>query len=33
MYGGEIIEQGPAEEILNNPKHPKTIEYVNGVIS
>jgi len=33
MYDGEIIEQGPADDILNNPQHPKTIEYVNGVIS
>lgn len=33
MYAGEIIEFGPADEVLNNPKHPKTIEYVSGVIS
>ena len=33
MYDGVIIEQGPADEILYNPQHPKTIEYVNGVIS
>lgn len=28
MYAGHIIEQGPVEEILNNPKHP----YTKGLI-
>lgn len=33
MYLGEVIEQGPAEEVLNNPKEELTREYVKGVIS
>lgn len=33
LYEGEIIEHGPAHIILNNPTHPKTIEYVNGIIN
>lgn len=33
MYLGEVIEQGPAEEVLNNPKEELTKEYVKGVIS
>jgi len=30
MYLGEVIEQGPAEEILNNPKEEKTKAYIKG---
>ncbi|HKR03220.1 MAG TPA: ATP-binding cassette domain-containing protein, partial [Bacteroidia bacterium] len=33
MYLGEIIEQGPAMEILENPKEKLTREYVKGIIS
>ena len=33
MYLGEIIEHGPAKEILDNPKKQMTIEYVKGIIS
>ncbi len=33
MYMGEIIEHGPAKEILENPKEKLTIEYVKGTIS
>ena len=33
MYLGELIEHGPAEEIFENPKHPKTIDYIKGTIS
>jgi phosphate transport system ATP-binding protein len=33
MYLGEIIEHGPAHEILENPKKEMTREYVKGVIS
>lgn len=33
MYAGEIIEHGPAKEILENPKEKLTIEYVKGTIS
>ena len=29
MYSGEIVETGPADEVLNNPKHP----YTKGLIS
>ena len=28
MYSGEIVETGPADEVLNNPKHP----YTKGLI-
>jgi len=33
MHAGEIVEHGPADDVLNNPKHPKTIEYVKGIIN
>jgi phosphate transport system ATP-binding protein len=33
MYLGEIIEHGPALEILENPKEKKTQEYIRGIIS
>ena len=33
LYEGEILEHGPADEILTHPKHPKTIEYVQGIIN
>lgn len=33
MYNGEIIEHGPAEEILENPQEKMTQEYINGIIS
>jgi phosphate transport system ATP-binding protein len=33
MYMGEIIEHGPASEVLNNPKEKLTREYVKGEIS
>jgi phosphate transport system ATP-binding protein len=33
LYLGELIEHGPAEEILNNPKEELTREYIRGVIS
>lgn len=29
MYSGEIVETGPVDEVLNNPKHP----YTKGLIS
>ena len=25
MYAGEIVEQGPTEEIFNDPRHPYTV--------
>lgn len=33
MWMGEIIEHGPAHEVLENPKHELTKSYVEGVIS
>ncbi|HXA02205.1 MAG TPA: phosphate ABC transporter ATP-binding protein [Cytophagaceae bacterium] len=33
MYMGEIIEHGPAIDILENPKEKKTQEYIRGIIS
>ena len=30
MYLGEVIEQGPADEVLNNPKEEKTKAYLKG---
>ena len=33
MYMGEIIEYGPALEILDNPKEKKTQEYIKGIFS
>lgn len=31
MYLGEIIEQGPADEFFNNPKHEMTKRFINGI--
>jgi phosphate transport system ATP-binding protein len=33
MYAGEIVEHGPADEVLNNPRQELTREYVKGQIS
>jgi phosphate transport system ATP-binding protein len=33
MYLGEIVEQGSAQEVLENPQHDRTKEYVSGLIS
>ena len=33
MYNGEIIEHGPADEVLDNPKKELTKEYVKGLFS
>ncbi|MGB3076812.1 MAG: phosphate ABC transporter ATP-binding protein PstB, partial [Chitinophagales bacterium] len=33
MYLGEIVEHGPAQELLENPREEMTREYVKGVIS
>ncbi|MBA4388479.1 MAG: phosphate ABC transporter ATP-binding protein [Verrucomicrobia bacterium] len=33
VYLGELIEHGPAQEVLENPKEKLTREYVKGVIS
>jgi phosphate transport system ATP-binding protein len=31
MYMGEVIEQGPADQIFNNPKEEKTKSYFKGL--
>jgi phosphate transport system ATP-binding protein len=33
MYMGEVIEHGPAAQILENPKEKLTIEYIKGTIN
>jgi len=33
MYLGEIIEQGPAKEFFNNPKHELTKKYIKGLFN
>lgn len=33
LYMGEVIEAGPAREILEHPKEKKTREYISGTIS
>ena len=33
LYLGQLIEHGPVEQILNNPKYELTREYIRGVIS
>jgi len=32
MDGGYIVEQGPPQEILVNPKEPRTIDFLNKVL-
>ncbi len=31
MYGGEIVEQGPADAVLRNPSHPYTQSLLNAI--
>jgi len=31
MYGGEIVEEGPAEEIFHNPSHPYTYTLLESI--
>ena len=33
LYMGELIESGPAEEVFNNPREKRTMEYITGTIS
>lgn len=33
LYFGKVVEQGPADEIFNNPKNPETKLYIEGDIS
>jgi polar amino acid transport system ATP-binding protein len=32
MDAGRIVEQGPATELLVNPKHARTREFINAVL-
>ncbi len=32
MDGGYIVEQGPPQELINNPKEPRTIDFLNKVL-
>ena len=32
MDGGKILEEGSPQEIFNNPKHPRTIDFLSTVI-
>ncbi len=32
MDGGVILEEGTPEEIFSNPKHPRTIDFLNKVL-
>ena len=32
MDGGVIVEQGKPEEIFNNPKNPRTIDFLSKVL-
>jgi len=31
MEGGQIVEQGPPSEIMQNPKHPRTREFIGKI--
>lgn len=33
MYMGELVEHGPAEQVLNAPRDPRTKDYLAGTIS
>ena len=32
MEGGDIVEQGTPEEVINNPKEPRTIDFLSKVL-
>jgi polar amino acid transport system ATP-binding protein len=32
MEGGQIVEQGPPAEIMKNPKHPRTREFIGKIV-
>jgi polar amino acid transport system ATP-binding protein len=32
MEGGRIVEQGPPAEIMKNPKHPRTREFIGKIV-
>ncbi len=31
MYGGEVVEEGPTEDLLRDPRHPYTWALINAV--
>jgi peptide/nickel transport system ATP-binding protein len=31
MYGGEIVESGPTDELLAQPRHPYTQDLLNNI--
>ena len=31
MYAGEVVEEGPTEEVLSDPRHPYTWALINAV--
>jgi len=31
MYGGEVVEEGPTENLLADPRHPYTWALINAV--
>ncbi|MDD1717580.1 MAG: phosphate ABC transporter ATP-binding protein, partial [Methanoregulaceae archaeon] len=31
LYLGELVESGPASEVFNHPKDPRTAQYLEGV--
>jgi len=33
LYMGELVEQGPAQEVFNNPRDERTRAYISGEIS
>lgn len=32
MDGGVIVEKGPAEDLINNPQHPRTQEFLSSLL-
>jgi polar amino acid transport system ATP-binding protein len=32
LHGGYLVETGPAEEVLGNPQHPRTQDFLRRVL-